>query len=68
MKKRHLIKCLRQTAKQGGVGLHRLRQGKHEVWLFGNERLIIPRHSDINEFTAAAILHQAQKEADRSAQ
>ena len=47
------------TSTKGGVELHRLRQGKHEVWPFGNERLIIPRHSDIDGFTAAAILHQA---------
>ena len=52
---------LRQVASAKEVELRLLRQGKHEVWLLGTERLVIPRHSEIDEHTAMAIIRQARK-------
>lgn len=66
MRKQHLIKQLRQVARDKGVGLRLLRQGRHEVWLFGTERLVIPRHTEIDEHTATAILRQARRSGNRS--
>ena len=60
------MKLLRQVAGEEGVELRLLRQGKHEVWRFGTERLVIPRHNEIDEHTALAILRQARKSTGRS--
>ena len=65
MRKRHLMKQLRQAASDNGVELRLLRQGKHEVWLFGTERLVIPRHNEIDEYTAMAIIRQARESSSR---
>ena len=61
MRKRYLMKQLHRVAREKGVTLRCLRQGKHEVWLFGTERLVIPRHVEIDEHTAMSILRQARK-------
>ena len=66
MRKQRLMKELRQVARNKGVGLRRLRQGRHEVWLFGAERLVIPRHNEIDEYTAMAIIRQARESSRRS--
>ena len=66
MQKRALMRELRQVANAKEVELRLLRQGKHEVWLFGTERLVIPRHDEIDEHTAMAILRQARKSTSRS--
>jgi mRNA interferase HicA len=39
--------------------------GRHEIWRFGELKLSIPRHSDINEQTAKAILADVTEEASR---
>ena len=57
---------LRQVASAKEVELRLLRQGKHEVWLLGTERIVIPRHSEIDEHTAMAILRRARKSTSRS--
>ncbi len=66
MRKTRLMKQLRQVARDKGVELRLLRQGRHEVWLFGTERLVIPRHNEIDEHTALATLRQARKSTGRS--
>ena len=55
------MKQLRQAAREKGVALRLSRQGKHEVWLFGSQRLVIPRHNEIDEYTAVAIIRQARE-------
>lgn len=60
------MKQLRQVARDKGVELRLLRQGRHEVWFFGTERLVILRHKEIDEHTARAILGQARKSTGRS--
>ena len=39
-----------------------LRQGgNHEVWTNGEHKVPVPRHKEINEFTAQSILKKAEK-------
>jgi len=33
--------------------------GKHDVWSRGERELVVPRHAEINEYTAKAILREA---------
>jgi len=55
MKRRDLEKKLRnlgwQLARHGG---------KHDVWSKGERELVVPRHVEVNEYTARAILREAQ--------
>lgn len=63
MKKKDLLKRLNKTAADADVVFEFVRQGgSHEIWQIGAQRLIIPRHSEINERTAAGILKTADKE------
>lgn len=39
--------------------------GKHDVWTGGNRLEAIPRHSEINERLAQAILKRARKTIER---
>jgi len=66
MKKQALIRFLRGIARGRGVNLHLLWQGRHEVWQFGEERLVIPRHTEIDEHTTRAILKKAQESSGSS--
>ena len=39
-----------------------LRHGaKHDVWKLADREIAVPRHTEINEFTARAILKQAEE-------
>lgn len=33
---------------------------KHDIWTNGMYEVVVPRHRDINEYTAKAILKRAQ--------
>ncbi len=62
MKKTELIKRLRKIAKASDTELAFVREGKaHEHWSIADQRLIIPRHSEINERTAAGIIKVAKE-------
>lgn len=62
VKKRDLLRQLAEIARAGGVGFRLLREGRnHEIWVLGSERLVIPRHREINEHTARGILAEAGK-------
>ena len=63
MKKQELMKRLRKIARSEQIPFHIARQGgKHEVHQFGTAKLTIPRHAEINERLARAILQQAEQE------
>ena len=65
MKKRDLIKQLRVIARESGLEFGLVREGRnHEIWSIGSDRLVIPRHREINERTAQAILSHAQEVRD----
>jgi len=53
------IKSLKQEL--GNLGWYMLREGKHEIWTNGSETMAIPRHKEINEFTAKIILRTASR-------
>lgn len=54
MKRRDLERELRQ------LGWDLIRHGgRHDVWSRGERELTVPRHAEINEYTANAILRQA---------
>ncbi|MFH1263004.1 MAG: type II toxin-antitoxin system HicA family toxin [Pseudomonadota bacterium] len=56
MKKRDLERILR------GLGWRLLRQGgSHEIWTNGTETESIPRHVEVNEMVARAILKRVRK-------
>ncbi len=54
MKRRDLEKKLRT------LGWILARHGsRHDVWSNGERDLVVPRHNEINEYTAKAILKEA---------
>jgi mRNA interferase HicA len=56
MKRRELEEALRQ------LGWRFLRHGaKHDVWTDGKRQEPVPRHTDINERLARAILRRASR-------
>ena len=62
MKRRELIKRLTTITTVAGTELIFLREGSnHEVWSIGGERIVIPRHREINERTARSIIEQARR-------
>jgi mRNA interferase HicA len=68
VKKRELMKRLRAIAKAADADLGFVREGgNHEIWTLAGERLVIPRHSDINELTARGILDKAKEVTDHDA-
>jgi len=56
MKKKDLEKYLSEL----GWWLQR-QGGNHEIWTNGDHQIPIPRHKQINEFTARGILRKAEK-------
>ncbi len=62
MKKRDLIRQLREIAKAADTELGFIREGaNHEIWTIGGQRLVIPRHREINERTAQGIIKKAKE-------
>ncbi len=57
MKRKDLIKQIRVFAKRGGFEVQ-MREGADHTVIVGDSRSVIPRHSEINEITAKAILRQ----------
>jgi mRNA interferase HicA len=56
LKKRELERRLRL------LGWYLLREGaSHEIWSNGEEKTALPRHREINELTALAILRVAKR-------
>lgn len=57
-----LIKELRKIAKERGLEFGLIREGgNHRVYAFGDERIPIPRHTEINDRLAQSIIREAQK-------
>ena len=56
------MRQLRIIARSGDVEFKVLREGRsHQIWTIGSERVHIPRHREINEHTARAILKEARE-------
>ena len=44
------------------LGWHIVRHGgRHDIWALGVREIAVPRHDEINEYTAKAILKRAQE-------
>jgi len=57
MKRKDLEKCLRTH------GWWFARHGRrHDIWTDGERELAVPRHKELNEYTAMAILKEAKGE------
>lgn len=57
MKRRALIQRIRSAASARGVAYMLVREGsRHEFWDVGGIRISIPRHREINQWTAEAIM------------
>ena len=56
MKLRDLEKALKEL----GWYLHR-EGGKHHIWTNGRKTLSVPRHAEVNEFTARGIISDGIK-------
>lgn len=60
MRKRDLIRTIKDAAKDAGLDFELKRQGgNHEMWSLDGLTLPIPRHRDINEITAKGIMKDA---------
>ncbi|MFE7217052.1 type II toxin-antitoxin system HicA family toxin [Streptomyces sp. NPDC057611] len=61
MKKSDLIKVLSEVAANHGAELRLIRQGaRHEIYLINSTRLVVPRHKEVVEGTARAIIKDAE--------
>ena len=61
MKREALMQRIRTAAAAENVSCLLVRQGsRHEFWDVGSIRLSIPRHRDINEWTAEAIMRDLE--------
>lgn len=61
MKRRALIARIRTAAAERHIACELVRQGsQHEFWEVGGLRFTIPRHREINEWTAEAIMRDLE--------
>lgn len=58
MKRTDLMKQLRAEAKRQGLELDVTEGGNHTRVAIGDTKSVVPRHNEINEITAKAILKQ----------
>lgn len=58
MKRRDLLKKLRDYAKTNGLDITEREGGSHTVIKVGEHTTTVPRHGEVNEITAKAILKQ----------
>ena len=61
MKKRDLLCRVRRLARQHDTEAILVRHGKHEIWECDGFTFPIPRHNEIAERTATAILDRLQQ-------
>lgn len=61
MKRMELVRQINKIAKDAGYTPVWTEGGRHSKVQFGNSTIAVPRHSEINEDTARAILAQARK-------
>jgi mRNA interferase HicA len=57
VKRRELLKRIRSAAQPKGLGVDVVREGaNHTIFRVGSVEFPVPRHSEINEYTARAIM------------
>ncbi|MBT2502963.1 hypothetical protein [Curtobacterium sp. ISL-83] len=58
MKRTELLDQIKSMAADRGRDCHLHRQGKHEIWKVNEQSIPIPRHREVNDYTAKKILQQ----------
>ena len=62
-KRSELLRQLRVLARDEGLPLDYIREGsRHTLFSIGRARVVVPRHREVNERTAQALLGQVRKE------
>jgi hypothetical protein len=63
LQQRELKRRIASVAASRGLTWEKIRDGRHhELWRCGSTKVTIPRHRDINEYTAEAILKDLEGE------
>jgi hypothetical protein len=67
MKRSDLIRRVRQAATANGRTWTLHREGReHDIWICGNSKVAMPRHRDINQYTAEGIFKDLEGELGES--
>jgi mRNA interferase HicA len=61
VKRSDLLKRLRRIAKDRGVDIDIVEGGSHTKVRIGDRIVVVPRHAEINELTARAVLRDAEE-------
>jgi hypothetical protein len=57
VKRRELLKKITAAARSRGLTLEQIREGaNHTIFAIGDHQFPVPRHNEINEYTAQAIM------------
>lgn len=59
VKRSELLRRLHRVAKDRGVALDIVEGGSHTKVRIGDRIVVVPRHAEINELTARAVLRDA---------
>ncbi|HYJ33853.1 MAG TPA: hypothetical protein VE326_11590 [Candidatus Binatia bacterium] len=63
MKRSALLRKIRKAANTAGVAFGEVREGgDHSIFRCGSTSISVPRHREINEFTARGILRDLEDE------
>lgn len=64
MKRRDLLKKLKAIAKAEGLEVEMREGGSHTVVTIGGRQTTVPRHNEVNEITAKAIIKHMEPKAE----
>ena len=64
MKRRDLMKRLNEMAAELGLAIDITEGGSHTKVKLGDRQTVVPRHGEINEITAKAIIKQLTPEEE----
>lgn len=57
MRRADLLRLIAKEAEAAGVDFGLVREGgRHSIYRYGTKNVVIPRHNEINQWTARAIL------------
>jgi hypothetical protein len=58
-----LLRRIARRARAGSVEWRLVREGRqHEIWQCGTTRVSVPRHHEINNYTAEAIMKDLEQD------
>lgn len=66
MKRRDLLRKISKAAKASDRELEFVREGgEHTLYVLNGQRVVVPRHGEINEITAVAIMKNLEDQFGR---